>query len=85
MWTPVTEPGARAMSMTIEAIYENGVLKPTKPLPLAEHEQVQVTIHTSANWVQDTAGLLGWQGTSEELAAFALDPEYEYPPAPEEP
>ena len=34
------------MTLTIEAIYENGVLKPTQPLPLKERERVQVTIET---------------------------------------
>ncbi|MBI3393938.1 MAG: antitoxin family protein [Nitrospirae bacterium] len=29
---------------TIEAVYENGVLKPLKPLDLPEHVHVQVTI-----------------------------------------
>ncbi len=71
------------MAITVEAIYENGVLKPAQPLPLKEHEQVQITINSPANWVQETARVLGWKGTSEELAAFALDPEFEYPLAPE--
>lgn len=35
------------MSVTIEAIYESGVLKPLSPLPnLKEHEQVRITIET---------------------------------------
>jgi predicted DNA-binding antitoxin AbrB/MazE fold protein len=65
------------MALTIEAIYENGVLKPAQPLPFQEHETVQVTVFSLSNWVQETAGMLGWKGTSEELAAFALDPEFE--------
>jgi predicted DNA-binding antitoxin AbrB/MazE fold protein len=32
------------MSFTIEAVYENGVLKPAEPLPLKEHEKVRVTV-----------------------------------------
>ncbi len=32
------------MTLTIEAIYENGVLKPLQPLPLQEHEKVRVTV-----------------------------------------
>ena len=32
------------MALTIEAIYENGVLKPAQPLPFKEHEKVTVTI-----------------------------------------
>jgi predicted DNA-binding antitoxin AbrB/MazE fold protein len=72
------------MAITVEAVYENGVLKPAQPLPFKEHEKLHITISSPANWVQETAGLLGWKGSSEELAAFALDPEFEYPPAPEE-
>jgi predicted DNA-binding antitoxin AbrB/MazE fold protein len=33
------------MTITVDAIYENGVLKPAEALPLAEHEHVEVTIH----------------------------------------
>jgi predicted DNA-binding antitoxin AbrB/MazE fold protein len=32
------------MAITVEAIYENGVLKPAQPLPLDEHAQVRVTV-----------------------------------------
>ena len=28
------------MTLTVEAVYENGVLKPTQPLPLKEQEKV---------------------------------------------
>jgi len=31
------------MTITVQATYENGVLKPAQPLPLNEREQVQVT------------------------------------------
>jgi predicted DNA-binding antitoxin AbrB/MazE fold protein len=33
-----------AMAITVEAVYENGVLKPAQPLPLKEHEKVRVTV-----------------------------------------
>jgi len=33
-----------AMAITVEAVYENGVLKPAQPLPLREHEKVRVTV-----------------------------------------
>jgi predicted DNA-binding antitoxin AbrB/MazE fold protein len=65
------------MTITVEAVYENGVLKPIERLPLAEHEKVQVTIQPKSNWVQETAGILGWTGTHEELRQFALDPEFD--------
>jgi predicted DNA-binding antitoxin AbrB/MazE fold protein len=73
------------MSLTVEAIYENGVLKPAQPLPLQEHEKVQVTIEPRSNWVQETAGILPWKGSPEELQRFAEDPELDYPPPSEVP
>ena len=32
------------MPLTVEAVYENGVLKPVQPLPLQEREVVRVTV-----------------------------------------
>ena len=32
------------MPITVEAVYENGVLKPDRLLPLKEKERVQVTV-----------------------------------------
>ncbi|MHB1424325.1 MAG: antitoxin family protein [Gemmataceae bacterium] len=32
------------MAITVEAVYEDGVLKPVQPLPLKEHEKVNVTV-----------------------------------------
>ncbi len=34
------------MKQTIEAIYEDGVLRPLEPLNLANHERVSVTVET---------------------------------------
>ena len=36
------------MSTTVEAIYQNGVLVPTKPLPLADKTHVKLTIETDS-------------------------------------
>lgn len=72
------------MTVTIEAIYENGVLKPIQPLALKEHETVQVTVQTKRNWVEETAGIMGFRGTVEEADYFAMDPELAFPPSPEE-
>ena len=44
------------MTLTIEATYENGVLKPVQTLPLKEQERVQGTVHTASQWVSQTAG-----------------------------
>ena len=37
------------MSMQVDAVYENGILKPLQPLDLAENECVVVTITQAAN------------------------------------
>ena len=71
------------MTVTVEAIYENGVLKPAQPLPLTEHERVRVTIQSSKNWVDETYGICGWKGSAKEAERFAMDPELDFPPAPE--
>lgn len=39
-----TRQGDRAVTRTITAIFEDGVLKPTQPLDLPEHAQVRLTI-----------------------------------------
>jgi predicted DNA-binding antitoxin AbrB/MazE fold protein len=77
--------GQSTMPYTVEAIYENGILKLTQPLPLKEHERVRVTIQPRSNWVQETHGICGWKGSAEEADRFASDPELDFPPPPEEP
>jgi predicted DNA-binding antitoxin AbrB/MazE fold protein len=73
------------MALTVEATYENGVLKPAEPLPLREHERVRITIRPATNWVQETRGICGWKGSAEEAERFATDPELDFPPPPEGP
>jgi predicted DNA-binding antitoxin AbrB/MazE fold protein len=72
------------MSITVEAVYENGVFKPIQPLSLREHERFELTIVTKRNWVEETAGIMGFTGTAEEADYFAMDPELDFPPPPEE-
>jgi predicted DNA-binding antitoxin AbrB/MazE fold protein len=64
------------MALIVEATYENGVLRPERPLPLAEHEKVQITVHTAVSRVQASYGLLGWTGDAETVQRVALDPEF---------
>jgi predicted DNA-binding antitoxin AbrB/MazE fold protein len=64
------------MSIIVEATYEDGVLKPAEPLPLAEHEKVQIIVNTALSRVRATAGLLGWKGDAETLRRVAMDPEF---------
>jgi len=65
------------MTLTIEAIYENGVLKPVQPLPLKERERVQLTVHTASNWVSETAGMIEWTGDHATLRHLAEDVEFD--------
>ena len=64
------------MAITVEAIYENGVLKPTQPLPLKERERVQVTIQSGSSSLAGLYGIMGWTGDHETLERIALDPEF---------
>jgi predicted DNA-binding antitoxin AbrB/MazE fold protein len=64
------------MAIVVEATYENGVLRPAQPLPLAEHEKVQITVDTAVNPVRASFGLLGWTGDAETVQRVAMDPEF---------
>jgi predicted DNA-binding antitoxin AbrB/MazE fold protein len=70
------------VAISVEATYEDGVLKLGQPLPLAEHQKVQVTVVPMSNWVEETAGILGWKGDPEELRRLAVAPEFDLEDAP---
>jgi predicted DNA-binding antitoxin AbrB/MazE fold protein len=63
------------MTLTVEAVYENGVLKLTQPLPLREREKVQVTVLTQPSVAQQTYGMLGWKGSAEAFDQLLLESE----------
>ncbi len=63
------------MNLTVEATYENGVLRPAQPLPLREQEQVRIIIQSESSWAERSAGLLRWTGDVETLDRFIMDPE----------
>jgi predicted DNA-binding antitoxin AbrB/MazE fold protein len=68
------------MAITVEATYENGALKPVKPLPLiTEGSRVWLTLHIAAEEDRARAsyGLIGWTGESETVQRVALDPEFD--------
>jgi predicted DNA-binding antitoxin AbrB/MazE fold protein len=74
--------GPTTMPLTVEATYENGVLKPAEPLPFPEHAKVQLTIQSATSWVEETYGILGFTGDPEELRRLALSPELDLEEAP---
>jgi predicted DNA-binding antitoxin AbrB/MazE fold protein len=63
------------MTVTVEAVYEDGVLKPAERLPLREHEQVRITVHAGVSRARQTAGLVRWPGDAATLQRFIMDPE----------
>jgi predicted DNA-binding antitoxin AbrB/MazE fold protein len=64
------------MALEIEAIYENGILKLPRPLPLEDGLTVKITIHPPRKGVKKGYGLISWQGSHEELERLATDPEF---------
>lgn len=64
----------QTMTLTIDAVYEDGVIKPAEPLPF-KHEKVRVTVEAATGWVDATYGILGWKGDPEELRRLAIHPE----------
>lgn len=71
------------MAITVEAVYEDGVLKPKEPLPLADRETVRVTVHTGRPGGDWLAGVIPC--TDPQLVEWAAtDADLSFPPAPEE-
>ena len=64
------------MTITVDAVYENGALKLDQPLPLQERQRVQITIHQQSSPLLDSYGLMGWRGDAETIERIALDPEF---------
>jgi predicted DNA-binding antitoxin AbrB/MazE fold protein len=68
------------MAITVEAVYENGVLRPVQPLPvILNGKRVWVTLHIDAepDRVQKAYGLIGWTGDAKSVERVALDPEFD--------
>jgi predicted DNA-binding antitoxin AbrB/MazE fold protein len=69
------------MSMTVDAVYENGVLKPAHPLSLNEHEKVRLTVVRETTVAEQTYGMMGWKGDAETFDRLMaeIDEDEEYP------
>jgi len=64
------------MSFAIEAVYEDGVLKPETPLPFREHERLQIFVQRKPSVARESAGMLRWRGDWETLRRLAEDDEF---------
>jgi len=65
------------MSLTVEAIYENGVRKPLRTLHLREHQQVRITVEEPVDWVYRTRGIIPCSDHAL-IEWAAMDPDLEY-------
>jgi predicted DNA-binding antitoxin AbrB/MazE fold protein len=65
------------MTITIEAVYENGVLRPAQPLPFEEREHARVTIHRSDSLTDRTYGNVGWSGDADTFDRLLQESETE--------
>jgi predicted DNA-binding antitoxin AbrB/MazE fold protein len=63
------------MAITFEAVYENGVLKPTEPLPWKDGERVHVAVSAIDSPILKAHGIMGFKGTAEEAEYLALAPD----------
>ena len=63
------------MNLTVEAVYENGVLKPAQPLPFKERERVTLRVELAGSRARRTAGLMQWNGSIEAADFVAMSPE----------
>jgi predicted DNA-binding antitoxin AbrB/MazE fold protein len=61
------------MAISIEAVYENGVLKPSQPLPFKEHERVSVTVESARIPIWERIIALTADAPPEELAKLPVD------------
>ena len=61
------------MAISVEAVYEDGVLKPSEPLPLRERERVRLTVEPE----RGTRTLIPCEDP-ELIERVALDAELEF-------
>jgi len=63
------------MSVNIEAVYEDGVLKTLSPLKLKEREKVRIIIDEGESFVRATSGM--FKGLDDKtIDEVALSPEF---------
>jgi predicted DNA-binding antitoxin AbrB/MazE fold protein len=65
--------GAGAMGLEIEAIYENGILKPDHELPLANGQRVKLTVQQLGTPVDRLYGMLPWKGDLQDFDRWLND------------
>lgn len=64
------------MQKTIDAIYENGVIKPLERLSLSESQKIKITIETAESLVASTKAMI--QADPDVVREVAISDEYLY-------
>jgi len=64
------------MPITVEATYENGVLKPAERFRSRRTKRCGLPLRAELNWVERTAGILKWTGDPEVFRRIVEDPEF---------
>jgi len=64
------------MHKTIDAVYEEGVIKPLQKLPLSESQKIRITIDTTESVVASTKGMI--KANAEVVRQVAESDEYLY-------
>jgi predicted DNA-binding antitoxin AbrB/MazE fold protein len=62
--------GRVVQPLQIEAVYEQGLLRLPRELPLERGQKVLLTIHPAGGAVRRLCGLIRWPGDREELTGF---------------
>jgi predicted DNA-binding antitoxin AbrB/MazE fold protein len=63
------------MAIIVEATYENGVLKPSEPLPWKDGAKVHIAVSSLDSPILKAYGIMGFKGSAEEAEYFALHPD----------
>jgi predicted DNA-binding antitoxin AbrB/MazE fold protein len=61
--------------LQIEAVYEHGILKLPRELPLYEGQKVTISIHPSGSPVERLYGMIPYKGDLEEFDRWLNDPD----------
>jgi predicted DNA-binding antitoxin AbrB/MazE fold protein len=63
--------------ITVDAVFEGGVLRPVQALPLTEHQRVTLTVHVAtpaAEWPADVAAIYREIAEEDRRLAEAMWP-----------
>ena len=67
---------SQVMHKTIDAIYENGVIKPLERLDISESQKIKITVETTENIVASTKAII--KADPDVVRHVAVSDEYLY-------